>query len=115
MLPLHPSSPLVGHPAGVPDVHPDDPLDSALQRMAEAGVSEIPVVSRAGGTLIGVLRSQDALSAYQKLAGSKEQAKAATVGCTELAPGSGGYYRGGGPHRVRSRLLATHSPLRYGR
>ena len=86
MLPLHPSSPLVGHPAGVPDVHPDDPLDSALQRMAEAGVSEIPVVSRAGGTLIGVLRSQDALSAYQKLAGSKEQAKAATVAAQNWLP-----------------------------
>ena len=54
--------------------------------MAEAGVSEIPVVSRAGGTLIGVLRSQDALSAYQKVAVSKEQEKIAAVSAQNWLP-----------------------------
>jgi CIC family chloride channel protein len=60
-------------PAGVPQVHPDHPLDLALQRMGEAGVDEVAVVSRAGGTQIGVLNTQDALNAYKRLAASKEQ------------------------------------------
>ena len=86
MLPLHPSSPVVAHPPEAPDIHPDDPLDSALQRMGEAGVSEIPVVSRAGGALIGVLRSQDAFGAYQKLASSKEQERTAAVSAQNWLP-----------------------------
>ena len=50
MRPLH----LAGAPARNPmhraHSHPDDPLDTALQRMGEAGVDEVLVVSRTGGT-----------------------------------------------------------------
>ena len=72
MRPLLPGTALPD-PAVVPHVHPDHPLDLALQRMGEAGVDEIAVASRAGGALIGVLNTQDALGAYKKLAASKEQ------------------------------------------
>ncbi len=48
-------------------VHPDDPVDSALQRMGEAGIDQVVVVSRAGAKEIGVLTTQDALQAYRKL------------------------------------------------
>ena len=112
MLPLHSTQRSRRDPSEIPDVHPDDPLDSALQRMGEAGVDEIPVVSRAGGTPIGVLRAQDAFGAYKNLAGSKEQAKSCRGVRSELAAGRGGHHRGGGPHRVRACLLAALSPLR---
>jgi len=52
-------------PEGYPYVHRDDPLDTALRRMAEAGVDTLPVVSRTGlGKVIGVISLQDALRAY---------------------------------------------------
>lgn len=63
-------------PAGPVFVHPDDPLDSALQRMGKAGADEIQVVSRAGGKTVGVLSSQDALQAY-KATGVQEDAEVA--------------------------------------
>ena len=51
--------------AGYPFVHRDDPLDTALRRMAEAGVDTLPVVSRAGlGNVIGMISLEDALHAY---------------------------------------------------
>ena len=86
MRPLHLSGSAIADPPDIPYVHPDDPLDSALQRMGEAGVDEILVVSRAGGTQIGVLSSQDALSAYKKLAGSKEQEKIAAASAQNWLP-----------------------------
>lgn len=49
-------------------VHPDHPLDMALQRLACSGRDELPVLSRVGGAQIGVLRSQDVWGAYQALA-----------------------------------------------
>jgi chloride channel protein, CIC family len=69
--------PLSGVVAADPvcNVHPDDPLDSALQLMGGAGIEEIPVVSRAGGARIGMLNAGDALGAYRKLAEAKEQEK----------------------------------------
>jgi CIC family chloride channel protein len=86
MRPLdHAASAIAGPPAG-PHVHPDQPLDLALQRMGEAGVDEIPVVSRAGGAQIGVLHTQDALGAYKKLAGSKEREKMAAVSAQNWLP-----------------------------
>lgn len=77
MLPL--SEAAMAEPVKGPQVHPDDPLDSAMQRMGKAGVDEIPVVSRSGGAQIGVLSSQDVFKAYQGLAHSSEQDKAVTA------------------------------------
>ena len=79
MLPLHSSSPAVAYPMEIPDVHPDDPLDSALQRMGEVGVDEILVVSRAGGTPIGDAPQRRCISRYKTRAGSKEQERAAEL------------------------------------
>ena len=59
--------------ADFPIVHPDDPLDSALQLMGESGMDEIPVISRVGGTQIGLISSQDALTGYKNLATSKKK------------------------------------------
>ncbi|MEO8369315.1 MAG: tetratricopeptide repeat protein [Candidatus Solibacter sp.] len=73
MRPLHLSGSAIADQPDRAYVHPDDPLDSALQRMGTAGVDEIPVISRAGATQIGVLHSLDALSAYKRPVGSKEQ------------------------------------------
>ena len=67
-----PPASAVADPPDGPHVHPDDPLDSALQRMGEAGLNEIPIVSRAGGARIGSLSTQDILRAYNELARSKE-------------------------------------------
>ena len=47
-----------------PHVYPDDPLDLALQHMGKAGVTELPVASRAGARQIGHLGADDALRAY---------------------------------------------------
>ena len=113
MRPL-PSDPPSAAPAGIPHVHPDHPLDLALQRMGEAGVDEIAVVSRAGGARIGVLNTQDALGAYKKLAASKEQEENRCRGRPELAPRGRRHHRGGGAHRVRVRLLAALPPFRSG-
>ncbi len=51
--------------AASPCVHPDDPLDAALQCMGKNGVDEIAVVNRAGGAKVGTLTAQDALQAYR--------------------------------------------------
>ena len=69
-----------------PSAYPDDPLDSALQRMGEAGVDEIEVVSRAGGARIGVLSSQDAMSAYKRPASPTQQEAAATASAQNRLP-----------------------------
>ncbi|MBI4891798.1 MAG: tetratricopeptide repeat protein [Acidobacteria bacterium] len=45
-------------------VHPDDLLDTALQKMGREAVEEIPVISRAGGEVVGRLTIQEALAAY---------------------------------------------------
>lgn len=52
--------------AAAPYVHPDDPLDAALQRMGESGTDEILVLSRTGGETVGVLSAQDVFGAYKK-------------------------------------------------
>jgi CIC family chloride channel protein len=50
---------------GYPYVYRDEPLDTALRRMGEAGVDTLPVVSRTSlGKLEGVISLQDALRAY---------------------------------------------------
>src|ERR1039458_5835669 len=76
----------IADPSDIPHVHPDHPLDLALQRMGEAGVDEILVVSRTGGTPLGVLHSQDAVNAYKKLAGSREREKIAAVSAQNWLP-----------------------------
>jgi chloride channel protein, CIC family len=86
MRPLHrAASDIAGLPGG-PQVYPDHPLDLALQRMGEAGVDEILVVSRAGGTQIGVLNNQDALSAYKQPALSREQEQMAAASAQNWLP-----------------------------
>jgi chloride channel protein, CIC family len=86
MRPLHASGSLIPDPPEIPHVHPDHPLDIALQRMGEAGVDQILVISRTGGTKIGVLDAQDALSAYKKLAGSKERERLAAATAQNWLP-----------------------------
>jgi chloride channel protein, CIC family len=86
MRPLDLSGSAIVAPPDVPHVYPDHPLDLALQRMGEAGVDEILVVSRTGGTPLGVLHSQDALNAYKELAGSKEREKIAAVSAQNWLP-----------------------------
>lgn len=79
MRPLGDSEDAATDPPESPYVHPDDLLDSALQRMGEAGVAELPVVSRAGGRRIGLLTTEDALNAYQALARPNEREKVAAA------------------------------------
>ncbi len=51
--------------AGVPHVYPDDPLDTAMQRLGEAGLDQIAVLSRAGRGQVGTLTFADAVAAYR--------------------------------------------------
>ncbi|HEY3741025.1 MAG TPA: chloride channel protein [Bryobacteraceae bacterium] len=60
-----------------PFAYPDDPLDSALQRIAKAGVNEIAVIRRDGGIRVGVLSEQDAIEAYK--ASALKQVEAPSV------------------------------------
>jgi CIC family chloride channel protein len=72
--------------AGTPQVHPDHPLDLAMQRMGEAGVDGVVVVSRAGATPIGVLNTQDVLNAYKGLAPANEQERSAAEAAQNWLP-----------------------------
>ena len=85
-LPLHPPASAMAGPPDGPHVHPDDPLDSALQRMGEAELNEIPVVSRAGGARIGSLSTQDILRAYNDLARSEERETTAAASVRNRLP-----------------------------
>ncbi len=51
-----------------PHVHPDHPLETAIRRMAQTGVSVVPVVSREDSrNLLGVVSLNDALAAYRSV------------------------------------------------
>jgi CBS domain-containing protein len=51
--------------AGYPYVHPDHPVNYALERMREGGVDVLPVVSRAGiHEIVGVIGLREILEAY---------------------------------------------------
>ena len=51
--------------ADFPHVHPDDSLDMAMRRMAQSGLSVLPVVSRTNlRLLVGVISIRDVLAAY---------------------------------------------------
>ncbi|MBI4907832.1 MAG: chloride channel protein [Acidobacteria bacterium] len=67
MRPLEPPESGAALLADGPYVHPDDPLDLALQSMGKASVGEIPVISRAGARQVGLLATEDALNAYRSL------------------------------------------------
>jgi CIC family chloride channel protein len=86
MRPLHLSGFAIADLPDRPYVHPDDPLDSALQRMGEAGVADVLVLSREGATPVGVLKTQDVLSAYQQPAGSQEREKLAAASAQNWLP-----------------------------
>lgn len=47
-------------------VHPDDPLDAAMQRMGKTGKEEILVLSRTGAKPLGVLNLAGVLKAYSE-------------------------------------------------
>lgn len=59
-----------------PITYPDEPLDAALQRMAEAQQDRILVVSRTRGEPLGMVRSQGVLDAYQRSGETKREAAA---------------------------------------
>lgn len=82
-------------PAG-PRVHPDDPVDAALQRMARAELEQIAVVSRAGGEPVGILDVDNILPAYRLHSRQSERVSAGnwlpvvgaiTVAATLIASG----------------------------
>ena len=47
-------------------VHPDDPLDAAMQQMGKTGKDHILVLSRTGGQPVGLLTVTSALNAYKR-------------------------------------------------
>lgn len=81
---------LAGPPLAEPPndlfIHPDDPLDSALQQMGGAGVDSILVVSRAGEKPLGVLNTQDVYTAYKSLSDTGEREKTAAVSVQNWLP-----------------------------
>ena len=56
-------------------VHPDDPLDSALQRMGASGVEELPVLTRDGQRRIGIVTQEEILRSYKRLAMTADKPK----------------------------------------
>jgi CIC family chloride channel protein len=86
MRPVHLSVPAITTPLAGLFVHPDDPLDWALQRMGEAGIDEIEVISRAGGARIGALTTQDALDAYKRPVSPTQQETVAAASAQTLLP-----------------------------
>jgi CIC family chloride channel protein len=86
---MQPHDPAEGAIADSPSslrVHPDDSLDSAMQRMGGAGVGEIVVVSRAGEKPLGVLNTRGVLSAYERLAETDEREQAAAASAQNWLP-----------------------------
>ncbi len=47
-------------------VHPDDPVYTAVQRMAALDIGRVPVVERGSNRLLGLMRRADVLRAYQR-------------------------------------------------
>ena len=55
-----------------PHLHPDQPLDTAMRRMAQSGLTVLPVVSRRKlRELVGVISLNDALAAYKLESGTE--------------------------------------------
>lgn len=52
--------------AGPVVVHADDPVYTAVQRMATLDIGRIPVVERRTGRLLGLMRRADVVKAYQR-------------------------------------------------
>ena len=74
------------NPDEFPHVHPDDPLDMALRRMAQSGLNVLPVVSRANlHQLIGVISLSDVMAAY----GLEKRDLQAGSGFTTTTPPNG--------------------------
>ncbi len=47
--------------------HPDEPLRAVVFRMAETGLTRLPVISRTDGTLVGMIALTDLLAARSKI------------------------------------------------
>jgi CBS domain-containing protein len=47
--------------------HPDEPLRAVVFRMAETGLTRLPVISRSDGTLVGMIALTDLLAARSKI------------------------------------------------
>ncbi len=75
MRPLTGPGDAISDPVASLEVHPDDTIDSALQIMGNAGIEQIPVVSRSGGAPVGVLHSEDISRVYRTLDSPEERAR----------------------------------------
>jgi chloride channel protein, CIC family len=82
-----PGEPSIAIAPNVPYVHPDDPLDAALQRMGAAGLDRLPVLSRAGQKQVGALHMQNVLDAYKKL--SEKSQSSGTLSIKNWVPAIG--------------------------
>lgn len=63
MRPVPPGGSVAGDDE-IEAIHPDDTLDSALQRMGRSASREVKVLSRIGAKWVGVLSFDDAMNAY---------------------------------------------------
>lgn len=67
-----------------PHLHSDHTLDMALERMGDAGLTMLPVVSRLNvHEMLGVVYLSDVLNAYRVAMGSPENAAATSIAETE--------------------------------
>lgn len=66
---------------GAPYAYPDDPLDSAMQRLSRSGTgpNELQVLSRLGGAVVGTLSLEDAVAAYGRRGGGLGEEDAAAT------------------------------------
>jgi CIC family chloride channel protein len=73
----------LGEPAGIvcweAAVHPDDPVDVALQKMGRAGVEELVVVSREGSRPVGVVGKEEIWRAYREVPAPNQDLQSGTL------------------------------------
>jgi CIC family chloride channel protein len=69
----------------VPSVHPDDPLDMALQIMGRAEVSELTVIGRAGG-VVGRISADDAVAAYRDISADPRERESRAAPARNMLP-----------------------------
>jgi chloride channel protein, CIC family len=72
--------------------HPDEPLRVVVYRMAETGITRLPVVPRHGGDAIGVIELKDLLTARVRILEAerrRERVLGARLRLRRTAPGAG--------------------------